>query len=62
MCFLLEDFRQTEVQNLDLAVLGLLDVGRFEIAMNNPFLVRRLERLGDLGGDLESLVYRNRSP
>ena len=37
------------------------DVGRLQIAMDDPFLVRGLERLGDLTGDGERLGDRQRS-
>ena len=53
--FLVEDFRQTEVQNNDLSVLGLLDVGRFQVSVNDAPFVRLLECVGHLGGDVESL-------
>jgi hypothetical protein len=39
---------QTEVEHLHLAARRELDVGRLEIAMDDAFLVRRLERVGDL--------------
>ena len=50
-----ERFRETEVQNLDLAVLGLLDVGRFQIPMNDPSLVSFLQGVGDLVCDVDCL-------
>ena len=53
--FLLEDFRQTVVQNFDLAVLGLLDVCRFQVSVNDPLFVSFLERFCHLAGDVESL-------
>ena len=37
-----------------------LDVGRFQIAMNDPLLVGRFERLRDLLRDRQRLVERNR--
>jgi hypothetical protein len=33
-------FGETEVQNLDVAVFGQRDVGRFEITIDDPLLVR----------------------
>ena len=33
-----------------------------EIAMDNPLLVRRLERLGDLARDRQRLIKGNRAP
>ena len=53
-------FRQTEVEHLDGAVRRHLDVGRFEIAVDDALLVRRLERLGNLAGDRHRFVERNR--
>ena len=44
-----ERLGETEVEHLDRAVpLGQLDVGRLEVAVDDPALVRVLERLGDL--------------
>ena len=42
------DLRQAEVQHLDHAVGRDLDVGRLQIAMDDPLLVRRFERVGGL--------------
>ena len=39
-----------------------LDVRGLQIAMDDPLLVRRLERLGDLLRDRQRLVERNRAP
>ena len=36
-----------------------LDVGGLEVAMDDPFVVRRLERLGNLQGDGDGLVDRH---
>ena len=44
----LEDFREAEVQELDAPVGRDFDVGGLEVAVDDPLLVRRLERLGDL--------------
>ena len=44
----LHRLRQAEVQHLHRAVGAHLDVGGLEIAVDDPLLVRRLERLGDL--------------
>ena len=57
----LQGLRQPEVQHLDSAVVAHLDVRRLEIAMDDALLVRRLERLGDLVGDWQRLVERNRA-
>ncbi len=50
-----------EVEHLDRAVGAELDVGGFEIAVDDARLVRCLERLGDLEGDGRGLFDRNRS-
>ena len=52
---------QTEIEDLDFAVAGEFDVGRFQIAVNDALFVRGFERVGDLAGDGESLVNRNGS-
>ena len=44
-------FREAEVQDFHRAVRPKLDVRRFQIAVDDPLLVRRFERLGDLRGD-----------
>jgi hypothetical protein len=44
-------FRQSEVQHFHDAVGSHLDMGRLQIAMDNPFLVRGLERIADLACD-----------
>ena len=55
-----ERLRQPEVQHLHRAVVADLDVRRLQIAMDDPLLVRRFERLGDLLRDRQRLVERNR--
>jgi hypothetical protein len=45
----------------DYAIGSRLDVRGLQIAMNNPLLVGSFEGFGNLFGDRESLVYRNRS-
>ncbi len=57
----LDHLREAEVEHLHGAVGGDLDVGRFQIAMNNPLLVRGVEGVRDLLGDWECLVERDRS-
>ena len=47
-CVARERLRQTEVQHLDLAFRRHLHVGGFQIAVNDAFLVRGFERLGNL--------------
>ena len=53
-------FRETEVQHLDRAVEPDLDIRGFEIAVDDPLLVRRFESLGNLSRDRQSLVDRHR--
>ena len=52
---------RAEVQDFDDPVGSQLDVRGLEIAMNNPLLVSRFDRLGDLPRDRERLVERDRS-
>ena len=54
-------FRQPEVEHLDGAVRPDLDVGGLQIAMDDPLLVRRFERVGDLPGDRQRFVERERA-
>ena len=42
------------------ACLRQHDVGGFEIAMDDPLAMRLVERVGDLGGDRQRLVERER--
>ena len=49
---------QAEVQHLDGAVGANLDVCWLEIAVNDPALVRRLQRVGDLTRDRQHVIQR----
>ena len=53
-------FGQPEVQHLHRAVLADFDVGGLQVPMDDPLLVRGFERLGNLLGDREGLVDRDR--
>ena len=54
--FLSEGLREAEIQELDLVLCGNLDVGGLEIPVDDSLLVGRLQRLGDLAGDVERLA------
>ncbi len=56
-----ERLGETEVQHLHRAVTSHLDVRGLQIAMDDPLLVRRLERLGDLLRDGQRFVERDRA-
>ena len=47
---------ETEIEHLDRAVGGDLDVGGFEVAMDDALPVRGFERFGNLSGDGHRLV------
>ena len=49
---------EAEVEHFHRAVVADLDVGGLQIAMDDPFVVRGLERLGDLPRDRQRLVER----
>jgi hypothetical protein len=48
--------RQAEVENLDSAGVGSLDVLWLEIAVDDPLLVRLLQRFRDLLGERQRLI------
>ena len=52
----IEGLGQAEVQHLDLPFGREGDVGRLEVTMDDPLLVRRFQRIGDLPGDTHGLV------
>ena len=53
-----ERLRQSEIQDLDGAFRCDLDVGGFQIPVDDAFLVRRFERLRDLTADSKGLDHR----
>ncbi len=55
------DLRQAEVQHLGLAVLGELDVGGFEVAVDDAGFVGGFEPGGDLASSSQGLVERERA-
>ncbi len=55
-----EDLRQAEVEDLDPAVVRDDDVGGLQVPVDDPALVRGLERLGDLARDRKRFLERDR--
>jgi hypothetical protein len=53
---------QTEVHDLDLPVCVDDQVGRFDVAVDDALLVRRLQPLRGLNRDIERLVEFERPP
>jgi hypothetical protein len=56
-----QGLRQAEVKHLDGTVRPHLDVRGLQVAMHDALLVRRLERLGQLPGDRQGLIHRERA-
>ena len=52
--------RQSEVEHLHHAVVANFDIGWFQIAMDDPLLMRRFQRLSDLFGNGQCLINRDR--
>jgi len=52
---------QSEIEHLDAALVGDLDVAGLQIAMHDPRLVRDVERVGNLPRVIDRLVDRDRS-
>ena len=57
----LDRLGETEVEHLDLTVGRDLDVRRLQVPVHYAFLVRRLERFGDLDGDRQRFFDRHRA-
>ena len=49
-------FRQAEVQNLGVAAIGNEDIRRLDIAVNDAFRVRGIQRIGNLDRQVDSSV------
>jgi len=49
------------IEHLDLAVGSYLDIGWFEIPVDDAFLIRGLQGFPDLEGELQGLVDRDRT-
>ena len=54
------EFRKTEVEHLRLAAIGDENIRRFDIAVNDAFRVRRVERVGDVDRERQQLLERQR--
>ena len=52
--------RQPEIKHLDDAFGRECDIGGLQIAVDDAFLVRRIERIGDLSCRRQHLAYRQR--
>ena len=47
---------QSEIENLCLVAVGHKNVGGLDVAMNDPFGVRGIERVGDLRAEIEQRI------
>jgi hypothetical protein len=56
----MEQLREAPVHQVDLAEIADHDVGRFEIAVHDPAMVRIRERVADLEQDLDAPPRRDR--
>jgi len=52
-------FRQAEVENLGVTALGDKNIGRFDVAMHDPFEVGGVQRVGDLDGERQQVSISN---
>ena len=59
--FGLRQLGQPEIQDLDSPIFREEQILRLEVAMNDPFFVRRGQSMGDLQGIVHSLARRDRS-
>ena len=55
------DFRQAEVENLGVSALGDENVGGLDVAMDDAFAVRGVERVGDFDGEAEQDIHFERT-
>ncbi len=53
----LQGLSQSKVQDLDLSLGSDLDVGGFQVPMDDPLLMGGLDTFGDLTADLQGLFY-----
>ena len=57
----IQRLREPEVQHLDDIIGAYLDVGWFQIAMDDTAFVRRFERVDDLRGDRKRILEYERT-
>ena len=50
-------FRQAEIENLGLAARGDENVRWLDVAVNDALRVRRIQRIGNLDGEVEDFVH-----
>jgi hypothetical protein len=55
----LHQFREAEVENLEMPVFGDEEVLRLEVAMNDAFLVRRCQSMRDLNAVINRFANRD---
>jgi hypothetical protein len=53
-------FRQAEIEDFGLPVFGDKNIGGLDVAMNDAFCMRGVERVGNLDSEVEHLVERER--
>ena len=58
----LQRLRQSEVQHFHCAVFAHLDVARLQVAMDDALLMRGFESSGNLAGQRDRFVHRQRVP
>jgi hypothetical protein len=56
------DLRQPEVENLGMAALGYKDVGRLDVAVDDPLGVCGVQRIGNLDGERQDQSGFQRTP
>ena len=54
------ELRQAEIQNLRLAASGDNNVRRLDVTVNDPLLVSRIERIGNLYGKIQQVLDAQR--
>ena len=54
------ELRQAEIQDLRLAAIGDENVRRLDVTVNDALLVRRIQRIGNLYGQIQQFVDAQR--